>query len=162
MLYQVIYGLRGWIAFVAFIDMGMAVQCFMDAEQFLGSHLYTENGVVEHVNPAMSRLLGTYRILSALIMTHCALCIHHKPVLSMALCSCVLTIITNASETLWYHSAPICFYTLFPMVIAGVTIIGLCIAPTYLKPPEVEHEEEISQIKMRMPRHKCWNKKRLF
>lgn len=43
-----IYALRGWIAFVAFIDMGMAVQCFLDADSFLGSQLYTAGDIAEH------------------------------------------------------------------------------------------------------------------
>lgn len=48
MVHQVIYALRGWIAFVAFIDMGMAVQCFLDADSFLGSQLYTAGDIAEH------------------------------------------------------------------------------------------------------------------
>ncbi|XP_068241417.1 ergosterol biosynthetic protein 28 homolog [Palaemon carinicauda] len=108
----------------------------------------------------MSRLLGTHRILSALIMTHCALCIHHKPILSMAVCSCLLTIAANGTETLWYGTAPINFYTLFPVGIAAVTIVGLGIAPTFLKSPEVEAEEETHLLKLGLPRKKCWNKKR--
>ncbi|XP_045127615.1 uncharacterized protein LOC123514078 [Portunus trituberculatus] len=160
MVHQVIYALRGWIAFVAFIDMGMAVQCFLDADSFLGSQLYTAGDIAEHVNPAMSRLLGSQRVLSALIMTHCALCIHHKPILSMAVCSCMLTIAANTTETLWYRTAPINFYTLFPVAIAAVTMVGLCVAPTFLKSPEIEAEEEAHLLKLGLPRRKCWNKKR--
>ena len=44
---QVIYGLRGWIAFVSFLDLGTAVQCFIDTDDYLTS-LYTANGVAEH------------------------------------------------------------------------------------------------------------------
>ena len=40
-------------------------------------------------------------------------------ILSMALCSCFLTIAANGTETLWYRTAPINFYTLFPVAIAG-------------------------------------------
>ncbi|KAK3861724.1 hypothetical protein Pcinc_032340 [Petrolisthes cinctipes] len=58
MVHQVIYALRGWIAFVAFIDLGTAIQCFLDADSFLGTQLYTDGDIAEHVNPAMSRLLG--------------------------------------------------------------------------------------------------------
>ncbi|XP_076067898.1 ergosterol biosynthetic protein 28 homolog isoform X2 [Oratosquilla oratoria] len=160
MVHKVIYGLRGWIAFVAFMDLGTAFQCFIDADSFLGSQLYTADGVAEHVNPAMARLLGTYRVLSALIMTHCALCIHHKPVISLAVCTCLLTVITNATETMWYQTAPLNFYTLFPVGTAVLTTFGLAVAPSYLKPPEVEAEEETHMLRMGLPRRKCWNKKR--
>ncbi|XP_047497839.1 uncharacterized protein LOC125044921 [Penaeus chinensis] len=40
--------MRGWIAFVAFIDVGMAVQCYLDADSFLGSQLYTAGDIAEH------------------------------------------------------------------------------------------------------------------
>lgn len=46
--------------------------------------------------------------------------VHHTGrILSMAVCSCVLTIMANGTETLWYRTAPINFYTLFPVAIAG-------------------------------------------
>nr|XP_053645188.1 uncharacterized protein LOC128697486 [Cherax quadricarinatus] len=158
MVHQVIYALRGWIAFVAFIDLGMAVQCFLDADSFLGSQLYTAGDIAEHVNPAILPSGGSQDMMHS--SAHCALCIHHKPILSMAVCSCVLTIAANGTETLWYRTAPINFYTLFPVAIAAVTIVGLCIAPTFLKSPEVEAEEETHLLKLGLPRRKCWNKKR--
>ncbi|XP_018013462.1 uncharacterized protein LOC108670499 [Hyalella azteca] len=158
MVHRVIYGLRGWIAFVSFLDLGTAVQCFIDTEAYLGT-LYTASGVAEHVNPAMARLLGTHRMLAAIILAHCALCIHHPPVLSLAVCSCLVTVVTHASESLWYCTTPINFYTLFPVATAVLTMIGLFVAPSFLKPPEVD-DEESHLLKLGLPRKKNWNKKR--
>ncbi|KAB7501796.1 hypothetical protein Anas_12186 [Armadillidium nasatum] len=78
----------------------------------------------------------------------------------MAICNCCLTIIANYMETFYYQTAPLNFYTIFPVVISALTITGLCIAPKYLKPPEIEAEEETNILKMRIPRKKNWNKKR--
>jgi hypothetical protein len=35
-----LYAFRGWIAFVAFMDMGTAVRCYIEKRSFLGEHSY--------------------------------------------------------------------------------------------------------------------------
>lgn len=35
---KIIYAFRGWIGFVAFMDMGTAVRCFIENRSFLGQH----------------------------------------------------------------------------------------------------------------------------
>lgn len=39
---KLLYAFRGWIAFVAFMDMGTAVRCFIEKRSFLGEHAYKE------------------------------------------------------------------------------------------------------------------------
>ncbi|KAB7500661.1 hypothetical protein Anas_12043 [Armadillidium nasatum] len=36
----------------------------------------------------------------------------------MAICNCCLTIIANYMETFYYQTAPLNFYTIFPVVIS--------------------------------------------
>ena len=39
---KLLYAFRGWIAFVAFMDMGTAVRCYIEKRSFLGEHAYKE------------------------------------------------------------------------------------------------------------------------
>ncbi len=40
MVHTVIYCMRGWIAFVAFIEFGNAARCFIDEKKFLSANLF--------------------------------------------------------------------------------------------------------------------------
>lgn len=40
MVHTVIYCMRGWIAFVAFIEFGNAARCFIDDKKFLAGNLF--------------------------------------------------------------------------------------------------------------------------
>ena len=44
MVHAVIYAMRGWIAFVAFIEFSNAIRCFIDEKQFLQGNLFTAQG----------------------------------------------------------------------------------------------------------------------
>lgn len=35
------YAFRGWIAFVAFMDIGTAIRCFIEKRSFFGDHSYS-------------------------------------------------------------------------------------------------------------------------
>ena len=37
---KLLYAFRGWIAFVAFMDMGTAFRCYIEKRSFLGEHSY--------------------------------------------------------------------------------------------------------------------------
>lgn len=40
---KLMYAFRGWIAFVAFMDLGVAVRSFIEKRCFLGEYSYTES-----------------------------------------------------------------------------------------------------------------------
>lgn len=96
---KMIYAFRGWIAFVAFFDLGTAVRSYIEKRSFLseranlsdqeeyvdGTILFISNAV--YINKifcileeyTVSRILGLYSILKALALIHCTLYIHYKP-----------------------------------------------------------------------------------
>ena len=39
---KILYAFRGWIAFIAFMDMGTAVRCFIEKRSILGEHSFTK------------------------------------------------------------------------------------------------------------------------
>lgn len=40
---KLMYAFRGWIAFVAFMDLGVAVRSYIEKRCFLGEHSYTQS-----------------------------------------------------------------------------------------------------------------------
>ncbi len=39
---KLLYAFRGWIAFIAFMDMGTAVRCLIEKRSILGEHSFTK------------------------------------------------------------------------------------------------------------------------
>lgn len=76
---KLLYAFRGWIAFVAFMDMGTAARCYIEKRSFLGEHSYKETIGLQYEDPTLPRILGIYSILKALALIHCTLYIHYKP-----------------------------------------------------------------------------------
>jgi hypothetical protein len=37
---KLLYAFRGWIAFVAFMDIGTAIRCYIEKHSFIGEHSY--------------------------------------------------------------------------------------------------------------------------
>lgn len=155
-----IYTLRGWIAFVAFMDLGTAVRCFLD-DNFLGNKVYTAETLSHSVNPVMARLFGIWSVLNAVILLHCAVCIHYRPVVAMAVCSIVLSILNYLSETFIYQTTPFGFSVFFPIGVCLITLVWLGIAAPYIWPVEDMNEvEENGHLKKNFNSRKNWNKKR--
>ncbi|KAJ8704983.1 hypothetical protein PYW08_012303 [Mythimna loreyi] len=126
---KVLYAFRGWIAFVAFMDLGTAGRSYIERRSFLS------NAGDEHLDGdfTISRMLGMYSLLKALALIHCTLYIHYRPVVSMGYWSLSLTIILYFSEAFYFHSTDLNFYVVFPCVLNILTLIGLIYLPTKLK-----------------------------
>ncbi|CAH0390350.1 unnamed protein product [Bemisia tabaci] len=140
---KLMYAFRGWIAFVAFMDLGVAVRSYIEKRCFLGEHSYTQSDqLLEKEDPTLPRILGMYSILKALALIHCTVFIHYRPIVSMGVCSLLLTIIMYLAEAFYYHSTTLNFYVVFPCVLNGITLFGLIFMPKRLLegPPVIEDE----------------------
>ncbi|CAG9790427.1 unnamed protein product [Diatraea saccharalis] len=126
---KVLYAFRGWIAFVAFMDLGTAGRSYIEGRSFLN------NNGDEHLDGdfTISRMLGMYSVLKALALIHCTLYIHYRPVVSMGYWSLTLTIILYFSEAFYFHSTDLNFYVVFPCILNIITLLGLIYLPTKLK-----------------------------
>ncbi|KAH9635932.1 hypothetical protein HF086_002492 [Spodoptera exigua] len=126
---KVLYAFRGWIAFVAFMDLGTTGRSYIERRSFLS------NAGDEHLDGdfTISRMLGMYSLLKALALIHCTLYIHYRPVVSLGYWSLSLTIILYFSEAFYFHSTDLNFYVVFPCVLNIITLIGLIYLPTKLK-----------------------------
>lgn len=44
---KLMYAFRGWIGFVAFMDIGTAIRCFIEKRSFLGDHTYSNTATFQ-------------------------------------------------------------------------------------------------------------------
>lgn len=112
---KVLYAFRGWIAFVAFMDLGTSFRSYVEKRSFIGDH--TDNFI--QGDYVISRIVGVYSFLKALVLVHCTLYIHHKPIVSMAICALILTITLYSTEAFYFQSSTMNFYVIFPCVLNG-------------------------------------------
>ncbi|KAB0801144.1 hypothetical protein PPYR_05498 [Photinus pyralis] len=140
---KLMYAFRGWIAFVAFVDLGTAIRSYIEKRSFLNN--VTPDMEYDDEKYTVSRVVGIYSVLKALALIHCTLFIHYKPIVSMGICSIILTIVLYITETLYFRSATLNFLVIFPCVLNSITLIGLIYLPKHLKlwdpPPEIEEDE---------------------
>ncbi|XP_058454654.1 uncharacterized protein LOC131432419 [Malaya genurostris] len=127
---KLLYAFRGWIAFVAFMDLGTAVRCYIERRSFLGDH--SETQFIEG-DYTISRILGIYCILKAVALVHCTLYIHYKPVVSMGGCSLAITMMLYVTEALYFRSTTLNFYVIFPCILNSMTLVGLLYIPRKLR-----------------------------
>ncbi|XP_044765947.1 uncharacterized protein LOC123322156 [Coccinella septempunctata] len=127
---KMLYTFRGWIAFVAFMDLGTAIRSYIEKKSFLDKTSENEYSDGEFTT---SRLLGLFSVLKALVLIHCTLFIHYKPIVSIGICSLFVTIILYLSETIYFRAATLSFYVIFPCVLNIITLAGLVYFPIKLK-----------------------------
>ncbi|XP_037972566.2 uncharacterized protein LOC105398812 [Plutella xylostella] len=125
---KVLYAFRGWIAFVAFMDLGTAGRSYIEARSFL---THADSDSLDDFT--MTRMLGMYCTLKALALIHCTLYIHYRPVVSLGYWSLTLSIVLYCSEAFYYRSTALTFYVVFPCVLNIITLLGLIYLPGKLK-----------------------------
>lgn len=146
---KILYTFRGWIAFVAFMDLGTAFRSYVERRSFLGDNNSTHYLEGDYT---VSRVIGMYCILKAIALVHCTLYIHYKPIVSMGGCALALTMILYLTETLYFRSSTLNFYVIFPCVLNSMTLMGLVCIPKKLKlwEPQTNIDDENSQLVRQM------------
>ncbi|KAM8706216.1 hypothetical protein ACLKA7_010485 [Drosophila subpalustris] len=142
---RLLYAFRGWIAFVAFMDLGTAFRSYIERRSFLGDHSDTQFIEGDYT---ISRIIGMYCLLKAIALVHCTLYIHYRPVVSMGGCSLALTMVFYATEALYFRSSTLNFYVIFPCVLNTITLLGLIYIPKRLRlwEPNMDLDDENSQL----------------
>ncbi|XP_018578277.1 uncharacterized protein LOC108916493 [Anoplophora glabripennis] len=118
---KILYAIRGWIVFVAFMDFGTAVRSYIEKRSFLSKTIHNVDNFVDE-EYTTSRVLGMYSILKALVLVHCSLYIHYKPLLSMGIWSVVITLMLYFTETIYFRAASLNFYVVFPFILNVLTL----------------------------------------
>ncbi|KAF6205500.1 hypothetical protein GE061_019673 [Apolygus lucorum] len=146
---KIMYAFRGWIALVAFMDMGVALRAFIEKKCIFGEYSFTQTGgLIERDDPTLPRVLGMYSVLKAIALIHCTVFIHYIPIISMGICSLLLTVFMYLTEALYYKSATLNFYIVFPCIMNSLTMIGLFIVPKkYLNAPTVAEDENAELLR---------------
>ncbi|CAG9760958.1 unnamed protein product [Ceutorhynchus assimilis] len=125
---KILYAFRGWIGFVAFMDLGITAKSFIEKRSFLTKNLIDYNDE-EYTT---SRILGMFALLKALVLIYSTLYIHYKPVVDLGRWSLAVTILLYFSETVYFHASSLNPTVIFPCVLNIVTLIGLFYLPNKL------------------------------
>lgn len=157
---KIMYAFRGWIAFVAFMDIGVAIRSFIENKCIFGEYSFRKtDGLLEQNDPTLPRVLGMYSILKAIALIHCTVFIHYIPIISMGICAIVLSVVMYLMEALYFKSAALNFYIVFPCVLNCLTLFGLVLVPKkFLNAPTVAEDEnaellkQVSAFKKRKPK----------
>ncbi|XP_055907489.1 uncharacterized protein LOC129942531 [Eupeodes corollae] len=142
---RVLYAFRGWIAFIAFMDLGTAFRCYVEKRSFLSQNPDIENVDMDYT---ICRLIGMYCIFKAIALVHCTLFIHHKPIVIIGCSSIVLTMVLYSTEALYFRSTTMHFYVIFPFLLNFITLVGLFYIPRRLRlwDPFTNKEDENNQL----------------
>ncbi|KAL9894789.1 uncharacterized protein LOC119640716 [Glossina fuscipes] len=145
---KLLYAFRGWIAFVAFMDLGTAFRSYIERRSFLDR---AETQFLEG-DYTVARIIGMYCLLKAIALVHCTLYIHYKPVVSMGGCSLAVTMVLYLTEALYFRSCTLNFYVIFPCILNSLTLMGLMYIPRRLRlwEPNMDIDDENSQLLKQM------------
>ncbi|XP_065201270.1 uncharacterized protein LOC135832153 [Planococcus citri] len=135
------YAFRGVIAFVAFTNLGIAVKAFVEKKCSL-----TEISGSESVNLILPRVFGSFAFLQALILIHCALCIYHKPLISLGIFSSFLNLNVYLTETFVFHTISFDFQVILPCVLNGIIIVGFAASLLEFKSKKEVCDDENAEI----------------
>ncbi|XP_066145596.1 uncharacterized protein [Euwallacea fornicatus] len=125
---KILYAFRGWIGFVAFMDLGITAKSFIEKRSFLTKDLIDYNDE-EYTT---SRILGMFSLLKALVLIYSTLYIHYKPVVELGRWSLAVTIFLYLSETVYFHASSLNPTVIFPCVLNIVTLIAMFYLPNKL------------------------------
>ncbi|KAK7861858.1 hypothetical protein R5R35_013490 [Gryllus longicercus] len=137
---KALYAFRGWIAFVAFMDLGNAVRSYIEKRSYLGEI----TGLLS--DALLPRVLGVYSILKAVALIHCTLFIHYKPVVSLGEFALLITILLHFSEVFYFQSIAPTFHVVFQSILNGITLMGLVFLPKRLLEPTPVIEDENTEL----------------
>ncbi|CAH1720436.1 uncharacterized protein LOC114123701 [Aphis gossypii] len=146
---KILYTFRGWLAFVAFMDLGVTFRSFFENKCIIGTqtNLQADEHFI-HEELTLPRVLGMFSLLKALCLIHCSLFIHYKPMVSIGAMSMVLSIVLYLSEAIHYRSTTLNFFIVFPSILNGLTLIGLYLIVRKINKPPVECVEENVEMLM--------------
>jgi len=141
---KILYAFRGFIAFVAFIDIATALRNYVERRSFMsGNEEFTDVKLIE-ADYTISRVIGIYSILKALTLIQTTLYIHFKAVVYTGCFSLTITMIFFVSEALYFRSTTCNFYVIFPFILNSITLAGLYYLPKKMRLwdsiPEIEDE----------------------
>lgn len=125
---KILYAFRGWIGFVAFMDLGITAKSFIEKRSFLTKSIIDYNDE----EFTTSRILGMFAFLKALVLIYTTLYIHNKPIVDLGKWSLAVTIMLYLTETIYFRATNLNPAIIFPCVLNIITLFGLFYLPNKL------------------------------
>ncbi|KAF7267986.1 uncharacterized protein LOC143199860 [Rhynchophorus ferrugineus] len=122
---KILYAFRGWIGFVAFMDLGITAKSFIEKRSFLTKSIIDYNDE----EFTTSRILGMFALLKALVLIYTTLYIHYRPVVDLGKWSLAITIMLYFTETIYFRATTLNPAVIFPCILNIVTLFGLFYLP---------------------------------
>ncbi|KAG5674673.1 hypothetical protein PVAND_004626 [Polypedilum vanderplanki] len=145
---KVLYAFRGFIAFVAFIDLGTALRNYVERRSFMsGNEELTDVKLIE-ADFTICRIMGIYSILKAITLIQTTLYIHDKACVVTGSLMLVVNMIFSITECLYFRSSTMNFYVVFPFILNSITLSGLYYLPKKMRlwEPLPDCEDENSEL----------------
>ncbi|XP_059093990.1 uncharacterized protein LOC131889024 [Tigriopus californicus] len=133
MAIDVLFAVRGLLAFVAFTEWTNALRCVFFEPAYPLDKLFTGLEAPQPANPDLIRVLAhlyaLFSLLNGLILAHLAVYAHYRPLVSLALSSVVVKLVWLLAHIgIWPTIRP-SPELLFPVVSCGVTLTGVILVP---------------------------------
>ncbi|KAL7016142.1 hypothetical protein ACKWTF_009938 [Chironomus riparius] len=145
---KILYAFRGFVGFVAFIDLGTALRNYVERRSFMsGNEDLTDIKLIE-ADFTISRIMGVYSLLKALTLIQTTLYIHFKAVVYTGELALVITMLFFITECLYFKSSTMNFYVVFPFILNSITLAGLYYLPKKMRlwEPMPDAEDENSEL----------------
>ncbi|XP_060529003.1 uncharacterized protein LOC132703640 [Cylas formicarius] len=126
---KILYAFRGWIGFIAFMDLGTTIRSFIEKKSFL-SKTFLEYDDEEFTT---SRILGIFALLKAVSLIYTTLYIYCKPVVDLGKWALMTSVLLYLSESIYFRSVTLNVTVIFPLILNLGTLFALFYLPVKLR-----------------------------
>lgn len=133
MAIDVLFAVRGLLAFVAFTEWTNVLRCVIFDPDYLLAQLFTGLDTPQNASGDLIRLVshlyGLFSLLNGLVLAHLAVYAHYRPLVSLALSSVGVKLVWLLAHLWVWPSIRPSPELLFPLVSCGVTIVAVVLVP---------------------------------
>ncbi|KAH9409233.1 hypothetical protein TYRP_010233 [Tyrophagus putrescentiae] len=126
------YSLRGWLSFLAFMHIGMAMRSFFDST-FIYQRVFSINSTAIQ-EPILVRLFGIFSLTQAFILIHSAVHLYVLPIQITAMFMMVVFVVTTSTEAFVFQTLDFQGGTFLPFVMSIISFVWLVMFHFVWKP----------------------------
>lgn len=130
------YAIRGFLAFVAFMELVNALRSLVPSlfalpherltESFIQKKIFSQAELSQEANLIVGELFGFYSLLNSAVLVHTAFFSHLKPLLSLGLLSLTCKCSFYLLQGTYYSTIPASSYQV-PLFLSLVALCGLIV-----------------------------------
>lgn len=135
-----LFAIRGFLAFVAFMEFVNALRSLLPSlftlpqerltESFVHKKIFSQAELTQQTELIISQLFGFYSLLNATVVVHASLFCHYAPVLSLGLVSVACKTLFYMVQGFYHHTIPNTSGLQVPLFISFLSLVGLLLLAT--------------------------------